>query len=130
MFSIFVCFSNTASLEQRSPHRRLRSSSRSRAVAWSIAPHFVLCESLFAASVRSTSLRFGSIFWINLPRQRRLPQMKRIKSRYRNRPTAELLKYRLYSCRSNYRSSPSPSYRKICSVMHQLRNTKVNENTS
>jgi hypothetical protein len=55
--------------------------------------------------------------------------MERMKSRYRSRSTVELLKYCLYSCLSNYQSSLSPSYRKICSVMHQLRSTKVNENT-
>jgi len=129
MFSTFVCLNNTVSLEQRWPRHRLRSSSRSRPVAWSIAPLFGLYEDLFAVSVQSTSLRFGSIFWINLPRRRRLPQMTRMKSRYRSRPTVELLKYCLYSCLSDYQSSLLPSYRKIFIVMHPLRNTKVNENT-
>jgi len=68
MFSTFVCLNNTVSLEQRWPHRRLRSSSRSRPVACSIAPLFGLYANLFSTSVQSISLRFGSIFWINLPR--------------------------------------------------------------
>jgi hypothetical protein len=51
--------------------------------------------------------------------------MKIIYSRYRSLLVDEHIKYRLRLCPGNYERCIS--YRKICSVMHQLRSRKVNE---
>jgi hypothetical protein len=52
--------------------------------------------------------------------------MKIMKLRYRSRLPDEYLKYCLHLCLSIY-ALPFVSYRKVCSVKHQLRNTKLNE---
>jgi hypothetical protein len=87
--------------------------------------HFLVYQNLFAASVRFYSV--CQRFWINLRLRRSLPQMTIIKSRYLSLPKDEHLQHCIHLCVRNYESSLSLSYLKVCSVMHQLRNTKVNK---
>lgn len=86
--------------------------------------HFLVYQNLHAASVRCYSVWLR--FWINLRLRRSLPQMI-TKSRYLSLPTDEHLQHYLHLCVRNYEPSLSLSYLKICSVMHQLHNTKVNK---
>jgi hypothetical protein len=74
-------------------------------------PLFGLYQNLFAASERSISSFFGSIFESTYLCEEAFSQMKIIKSRYRSRLTDEHLKYCLHMCLSNYEPSFSKAAR-------------------
>ena len=113
-----------ASLKSRIIHELNAVTQQSIAAAfWSLSK-FICRLSRINRSV-SLSLFF---FLSTYPCEEAFSHMNTTESKYRRGLNDENLKYCLCWCLSNY-VPISVRYRKICSVMHHLRNTEVNKNT-
>jgi len=89
---------------------------------------FGLSRNLFAAAIPPIAVRLTALFWINLPLEETLIQLKIIKSKHRSLLTDELSEHCIQLCLRNHDPSFS-SYREIFNAMHQFRNSKVMKNT-
>jgi len=108
----------TYALDKRWLNIRSRSTSQSRLL-------FGLCHNLFATLVRTIGISLAELFGSAHLCEEAFCQMKIIKSRYRNRLTNQHLHSIAFACTSVTVNLLSVSYRKICSVMHQIRNRTI-----
>jgi hypothetical protein len=79
---------------------------------------------LFASSELTLALRLTVLFWSTKTCEKAFNHNKIIKSKYRRRLTDEHWKYSIHIFQ-NKMDLLSIGYRKVCNVIHQLRNWKV-----